>query len=542
MSFFSKLNFFATGKPSAKQFEKFSSDASKIAAEDHIKFLKKARRYVDADKVTSSGDKVLTETGTQRYKWGNATDNQIIHPLKYFKPSSLEEVVAIVKEAEKNHSRVKAVGSGHSFSDVGVTTDYLIDTHGLHTVLPLDASLLNEGCDIAHFFEVEAGMRISELNEQLFEKNLALVNMGGYDAQTIVGAASTSTHGSGISLGPLSSAIISVTIVASGGRVYRIEPADGITNAIAFDKKFPEIKLVQNDDWFNSVVVSMGCMGIIYSVILKVMDKYFLRECRYHSTWEEVKTALMKGDVLRNKRHYEVLVNPYKVNERQLCIVTERDICDEPESEPSMIRHRRFLYEVTGIFLHLDKILSLIMNTFPHAIPEFIDKSMMVLVKKEYINRSYRVLNLGAANNVLAYSSEIAFPMDTYISGIEKIFELAEKYRELGEQYHTSPISLRFVKASEQFLSMQHGSDTCMVEIPMINGTLGGMQTLERLERELYVFKGRPHWGQVNFINGANRKIHQLYPKFPIWEQVFHHLNPNRTFNNSFTGRCGFIN
>ena len=68
------------------------------------------------------------------------------------------------------------------------------------------------------------------MNAYLDGRGLALSNMGGYDHQTIAGVISTSTHGSGITFGPLNDFVRSLDIVAAGGVVYRIEPSDGPTD------------------------------------------------------------------------------------------------------------------------------------------------------------------------------------------------------------------------------------------------------------------------------------------------------------------------
>ena len=69
-------------------------------------------------------------------------------------------------------------------------------------------------------------MRLRELNRHLDDNGLALSNMGGYDAQTVAGVMSTATHGSGIAFGPIADAVRSLELVASGGRVIRIERGD----------------------------------------------------------------------------------------------------------------------------------------------------------------------------------------------------------------------------------------------------------------------------------------------------------------------------
>ena len=92
---------------------------------------------------------------------------------------------------------MRAVGSGHSWSDVALTTGYLLRPERLNRPLEISGNLVR----------VEAGMRLRELNRHLDDNGLALSNMGGYDAQTVAGVMSTSTHGSGISFGPIADAV-----------------------------------------------------------------------------------------------------------------------------------------------------------------------------------------------------------------------------------------------------------------------------------------------------------------------------------------------
>src|SRR5207253_7967672 len=94
-------------------------------------------------------------------------------------------------------------------------------------------------------FETEAGIRVRDLNDALWNAGLGLVNMGGYDGQTMAGVISTSTHGSGITFGPLASQVESLTLVTANGKTYRIEPAGGITDPARWAVRHPDIELKQ---------------------------------------------------------------------------------------------------------------------------------------------------------------------------------------------------------------------------------------------------------------------------------------------------------
>src|SRR5437870_3083629 len=133
---------------------------------------------------------------TAREEWSNCIGNQRAFPLNIFRPTTLAEVIAIVKRAEAESRKVRAVGSGHSFSDIALTGDFLIDTHGLKKVLTLDTETLKPSVQTSTLVDVECGITIADVNDKLDKLGLALINMGAHTAQTVVGALSTSTHGS----------------------------------------------------------------------------------------------------------------------------------------------------------------------------------------------------------------------------------------------------------------------------------------------------------------------------------------------------------
>jgi hypothetical protein len=126
------------------------------------------------------------------------------------------------------------------------------------------------------------------------------------------------------------------------------------------------------------------------------------------------------------------------------------------------------------------------------------------------------------------------------LAATDRILEIAADRQRLGQAYLTSPFSLRFVQASKAYMSMMYGADTCMIEFPMLDHTVGGRELLQQIESEMYPFGGRPHWGLLNFVSGANGLIEAMYPMLARWLELFRQLGPNGAFDNAFTERCGF--
>ena len=122
-----------------------------------------------------------------RTRWQNTIRKYKVTPIRFFEPETAEDIVSLIKEAESKNFRVRAVGSGHSFSDVAVTTDYLADLHRLNKVSYYDSQVIKSEYQSIHLINCEAGIRIRDLNRKLTGMCLALKNMGGFDKQKLGG-------------------------------------------------------------------------------------------------------------------------------------------------------------------------------------------------------------------------------------------------------------------------------------------------------------------------------------------------------------------
>ena len=494
----------------------------------------------------------------RRRRWRNRARTQSVDPLGIMRPESCDEIVAIVQRAEEEGVTVRAVGSRHSWSDVALGPGYVLRPEGLARPLDLEERLLRppRGEPAERLVRVEAGMRIRDLNRWLErEHGLALSNMGGYDGQTVGGVISTSTHGSGLRFGPLSDFVRSVDLVAARGKRYRIEGHDGPTDPERFEAERPEWELVQDDDRFGAVRVGMGCLGVIYAVILAVEPSYLLTEVRTQSTWEALREDLHRGELLDPKRHrhFELFLSPYarEGNGEHPCMITTRDrLRDTLPPWWSNDRRRNWLAELLSGAPGMGQLIRAVATALPRMTPKFMEMTLNGLSDDEFTNRSYRVLNIGAANKLPAVSAEIGVPVDDehthvdkrrHVAAVDRIIEIADEHRRIGEIFHTSPISLRFVASSEAHMSMMQGCDTMMIELIQLKGTRGGLEVIAAYENALYALDGRPHWGQLNTLTGSHGLVRSLYDNLPRWLEAHAELNSSGVFDSPFSKRVGIV-
>jgi hypothetical protein len=444
-----------------------------------------------------------------------------------------------VLAAEQAGVGARAVGSGHSWSDVALTEGFLIEPGGLSRAPAAEPDFVRSTWADRGLVRVDAGIRIKELNAYLDRNGLALSQMGGYDHQTIAGVISTSTHGSGIGYGPLNDFVRSLDVVASRGQVHRVEPSDGPTDRVAYEAHHGDRRTLHQDDHiFNAVAVAMGCMGILVTAMIEVEPKYYLREVRDMRPWAQVRADLKQGDVLRDNKHYELVFSPYARKHEYPCLVTTRNYSSDPSRKPWSKRMRNSLVELAALFPFTSQVLNGVLRARPTLAPMLLETAMTALVKKQYDNVSYRVLNIGNANLVPAYSGEVGIPMDgRHIAAVERIFEVAAERRRIGGVYQSSPIALRFVKASAAYMSMMHGHDTMMIELIQLAGSRGAVELTQAYEDALYELGGRPHWGQLNAMTPAF--VASAYPRYADWQSIHELFNASGVFDSPFSRRVG---
>jgi L-gulono-1,4-lactone dehydrogenase len=529
---------------------------------------------------------------TLRDTWYNTIKKEYSQPLEYLRPTTRQELVTIIKNAEAKKLMVRAVATGHSFSDVAKATDLLVNMLGLNNFLPVETDTFKKN-DFT-YIHVESGTMVQKVNETLDGMGLALPTMAAFDRESIYGAIATSTHGTGLNVEGMPAMVQSLDLIAANGIHYRIEPTNGITDPVKFAAKYPnkEITLVQNDDRFYSCVVGFGLMGLVYSVVLKPVPAFYLKQTLWISNWKTVKPKLAdrsffgaindKWDPIAKNpagtdflpTRAQVFVNPYITNnfitkvEDHTCVVqTQVEISREeyndlkknqqPQAGKLISLIEKLLekkpadpYEAAqnpdksnGIEeLSTEALLSLL-NDFPLLTPLFIDLSMILLmIGNGKFGKSFMVMNQGklAIKNA-GYSVEPGFAVnDTndFIQGTEKIFDVTK----LGESYAsylTAPICMRFVGKSKDHLSPEYDRNTCMTDVPMMLGTIGEEQVFDRMQKELMAIGARPHWGKVcNMVNGKTL-VRSMYPKFDTFTETVRIFNPNGTFNSGFSYRTG---
>ncbi|KAK3385478.1 FAD-dependent oxidoreductase [Podospora didyma] len=501
--------------------------------------------------------------------WENCIGLQQCKPAEWRCPDGLQPLVETINDARAKGKRVRAVGSGHAFSDVPRTDDaFLIRPKNLTKVQGTDAKMnipsgiesLKPDADPASLFRTQSGITIKDLNSQLESRKLALINMGAYDGQTIAGAFSTGTHGSGAAFGPLASFVESIVLATETGKVYQIEATNGITNPAKFPGHVPEapgvpVELKQDDDWLNAVKVSMGCMGVIYSVTLRVQQQFSLEEWRELTTWEAVKPSFAPENFnplpepLATTDHYELLINPYVFPPNGPAIHTAIRVRRKRVERTKRSGARKSFFGVIleAIGVSLSWLAVKFLNAFPWLSPRVINTALNSLVeaKPPYVDNSYKVFQLGIDNRMKALALELHFDARDLVATIDAL--LAALGQSAGDSWYLpGPIGIRFVAPSDALLAPESGRLTATAELDMLFGTSSANDLLAAVKKNLVdksTLTGdralRIHWGLDPLDSVTADDAKKWYPGLEKWKEVRAALNTTGMFDNKFTDRIG---
>lgn len=488
----------------------------------------------------------LLEISKTRYTWSNATGNVVTNPIRYFYPEQVEDIRAIISEAEQEKLSVRAVGSGHSFSEVAKGNDFLLDMKEMRNVTPYEAPLVKPAHTNQHFILAEAGTTIRRTNRILDKMGLALINMGAVDFQTLSGALMTGTHGTGINKPAFPDMVRSIRMVGQKSELLHIEPTNGITDPVNHQRQQPFVKLIQDDDIFYSCVLSFGAMGIVYQLVMEVVPAFWIHEHRYLEKWSVVRTQLLNGTFMNKVNQHDFMsfrVNPHKIKGDHLCSIAQQNIVPKPpDGKPQGHRNRWFAFfgNMEG---GLESLIKTINRNSKGRIANRIQLSTKLSAVKSYTDKSYKVLyQSGAAVLRFGISSEFAFQADgvKLVEVLEHIFKYTEFLSKYADRHHPSHIPVRFVMPSKVYLSSSYNRPTMYIDIPTLHYTIGDFELLDHYQTELMNLGGIPHWGKVNNMLYANHPfIKHSYPKWQTWFKVRQQMDPDCTFINDFILRMG---
>jgi FAD/FMN-containing dehydrogenase len=463
--------------------------------------------------------------------WQNWAGTASADPARRAWPRSTEEIGQAITAAANDGITVRALGSGHSFTPAAATSGVALDLSGWAGVVAAD---LDSG-----LVTVRSGTTIRELNATLDTLGLAMANLGDIDAQTVAGAISTGTHGTGASLGGIATQVVGLELVLADGSVVSCSAEE-------------------NPDLFSAARVSVGALGVLSTVTLQCVPAFTLVADERPMVLEEVLARF--GEFAADNDHFEFYWFPYGKNallKRNNRIPLEDD---EPltlaggasassRGEPSlgtaagalaktavvpgarktaapgpMPRWRRFLeYEVMenaafGALCRTGRAV-------PATIKPLNRLAAASLSKRTYSAPSHEVFV--TPRRVRFVESEYAVPRESLLDVLR---ELRAGVAELADPV-MFPVEIRVAAADDIWLSTAYGRESAYVAIHQYVG-LPYTDYFRLFESIAASVGGRPHWGKMHARDAAY--LGSVYPRFADFLRIRDSLDPSRRFANPY--------
>ncbi|MDC7121448.1 FAD-binding protein [Cellulomonas fimi] len=428
--------------------------------------------------------------------WQNWARTALATPRSVARPHDLGELVATVRAAAHAGLRVRAVGGGHSFTPAAVTDGvqvHLDAIDALERVAPQP--------DGTTHVTVGAGIRLGALNTLLAQHGLAMRNLGDIDKQSIAGAVSTGTHGTGARLGGLATQVVGARLVLADGEVLEVS-----------SRRHPEL--------FELARLGLGSVGVLAAVTLEVVPAFRLEAREEPWPLDRVLEELEGPDgLVDGNDHFEFYWFPHT---RRALTKRNNRVPDDDVRPLSPVRSwidDELLSN--AVFALTNRIATLV----PPTTVGLNQLSSRALSPRRYTAPSAEVFV--SPRRVRFREMEYAVPRE---SVADVLAEVDAWIQSSGERL-PFPVEVRFAAADDLWLSTAHGRPTAYVAVHQ-NVHLPYTRYFRAVERIAAQVGGRPHWGKLHWLDAE--ALGRVYPRFCDAQRVRATADPGGTFTNAY--------
>jgi FAD-linked oxidoreductase len=432
---------------------------------------------------------VKVEPGKRWRNWGKSAES---HPRFVAHAASVEEVIATVGAARDRGITLKTVGAGHSFTSIAATDGLQLDVGRLDGIVAVDGDLVTMG----------AGTNLYQLPALLKPHGLALENMGDIDGQTIAGATSTGTHGTGHSFGGLATQIAALTLVTASGEVLRVS-----------EKENPEL--------LPAARLGLGALGVIVDVTVRCVPEFMLHAIERPEPLEDVLDSWIERSSAVD--HFEFYWFPHTTS------ALTKSNTRMPAGTPRKAQNPVAAWVddellPNGLYLLLCE-LGIIA---PATTPPLNRLSEKLVAEREITDGWHAVFT--SPRRVRFREMEYALPRENIPAALRAVRELIER----RGWTVTFPVEVRVAAPDENWLSTAYGRDSGYIAVHRYYRE-DPTEYFREIEALMLDFEGRPHWGKMHYREAAS--LRKAYPRFDDFLAVRDKLDPDRLFTNDYLER-----
>ena len=418
--------------------------------------------------------------------WGLSAE---ANPIQVEHPASTADVIAIVRRAVAAGHKVKAIGAGHSFTAIGATDGVLVNLDRMKNVLGWDLEVGR--------VRVQAGISLHDLNPILRGHGLAFPNLGDIDPQSVAGAVSTGTHGTGGKLHGISRTVVGVQLVTAAGEVLEID---------------------EDHELFGASRVTLGALGIITEVTLQCVPAFLLHAREEPMALPELFDRL--DELVEDNDHFEFYWFPH----------TEKALVKRNNRVPAGTAAEpigRFRHWLDDEFLSNEAfdVINKVVRQAPRLIPRINNVAASVLSARDYVDDSFKVFV--SPRRVKFRESEFAVPR----YALQDVLGELRTWLDDGHERITFPIEVRFSAADDVWMSTGYERDNAYVAVHQYYKT-DYRSYFAAAESIFTEHEGRPHWGKIHTL-GADY-FRDRYEHFDDFVEIRNQLDPSRLFTNSY--------
>jgi FAD-linked oxidoreductase len=421
--------------------------------------------------------------------WTNWGRNQSVTPRRAERVTSAGDVAGVIRDAIRRGQRVKAVGAGHSFSPIAVPGDVQITLDATGAQVDIDAET---GLAV-----VPAGLELHRLNRLLWQSGLSMQNLGDIEAQTVAGAISTGTHGTGARKQGLAAQVRGLEMVLGGGDIVTCSPD-------------------QDPDLFSAARVGLGALGVMTRVTLQCEPAYYLEAAEEGMPLDEVLRRL--DELADTTDHFEFFWFPHTS-----IALTKRNT--RLRNPPAATRSRRRASVDALVENGVHELFCRAGRLLPGQVPKLNRWLASNAWPSHYAGASYEVFT--SARRVRFVETEYAIPRGALQEALSRVRRLTETY---GHDV-TFPLEVRFAAADDIPLSTAFGRDSAYIAAHVYRGR-PYQAYFEAFEAVMNDYGGRPHWGKMHNLTASD--LRSRYPLFDQFRAVRDKADPAGIFRNHY--------
>jgi len=426
--------------------------------------------------------------------WQNWARTERVRPQTVEYPSTIEAVRRSVRSAAARGRAIKAVGAGHSFTGIAVAPGTLLELTELSGLVSVDRERSR--------VRLLAGTRLHRIPALLAPYGLAMTNLGDIDRQSIAGAISTGTHGTGARFGGIATQIVGATLVTGNGELLRVD-----------EDHEPEL--------LPAVALGLGALGILVDVTIQCVPAFVLQAVERPEPLDGVVDhVIARADAAD---HFEFYWFPHT---DVALTKTNTRVPADTKTAPLTATSKVVDDLIVGNGVH--QVACSAGRAVPSLVPGINRLSAKVWGDRAFSDASHRVF--ATARGVRFREMEYAVPVENLTAAFRGLQQVIAEHDWRIE----FPVEVRVAAADDLWMSTASGRASGYIAVHRY-WRADPTAYFAAVEEVMLAHGGRPHWGKMHTLDAA--ALRERYPRFDDFTALRDRLDPDRAFRNPYLQR-----